>query len=121
LLLDTIDGHEDNEQLLAETGLLKAEQMPNNIVTADTTCLIYNPGTEIGHSIIRFAGKTGSGDLVIYNSATDETCTIKAGMETSEDECYEIHSDTGRAFRTKDGFDVLDFAFHDEGYITFIP
>lgn len=121
LLWDTIDGHEDDEWAIAETGLLKEEQMPAAVSMADTNCLIYNPGTEIGHSIIRFKGKTGSGDLEIYNGATGDKCVIKTGMETAEGEHYEIHSETGRAFRVKDSFETIDFAFHDEGQITFIP
>ena len=121
LLWETIDGHEDNEWAMMETGLLKAEQMPQSVGTEDTTCLIYNPGTEIGHSIIRFAGKTGSGNLEIYNGATGDKCVIRNGFETAEGEHYELHSDTGRAFRVKDGFETLDFAFHDKGYITFAP
>lgn len=121
LLWDTIDGHEDNEQAIAETGLLASSQMPKLVAPSDTDCLIYNPGTEIGHSIIRFAGKTGSSNLEIYNAATGDKCVLKAGLETIGDEYYEIDSKTGRFLKVNGSVKNIDFAFHDEGYITFIP
>ena len=121
LLWETADGHEDDEWAMVETGLLKSEQMPPAVSTEDTTCLIYNPGTETGHSIIRFAGKTGSSNFEIYNGATGDKCVIRNGFETADGEHYELHSETGRAFRVNNGFETLDFAFHDEGYITFAP
>jgi len=118
---NTIDGNEDNEYALVETGLIPASQMPPAVSLNDTSCIIYNPGTEIGHSIIRFSGKTGSSDMIFYNATTMEKCVLKSGLETSEDEYYEIDSKTGRVVKVSGNVVKIDFAFHDEGYITFVP
>lgn len=121
LLWGTIDGHEEYECAIAETGIISSEFMPDAIGTNDTSCLIYNPGTEVGHSIIRFAGKTGSADFEIQNAATGDKCVLKSGLETADGEYYEIHSDTGRVLKVTSESTEIDFSFHDEGYITFEP
>lgn len=82
---------------------------------AATEAVIYNPGTEIGHSIIQFSGKTGSDDLVIYNSTTGDKCVLKAGLTTAEGEYWELDSKTGRVMKVSGGTKTIDFVFHDEG------
>lgn len=131
LIWDTLDDHEYDERVIEETGLIPSSFMPPAI-TADTIesmaetkqvidGLIYNPGTEKGHSIIRFAGKTGSTDLRIYNAANGGEFVLKAGLETSGNEYIECLSETGRILRVGEGNPKVDFAWHDEGYITFEP
>ena len=115
LIWDTIDGHESDEQAIAETGLLPQSNMPPAINAGSATGLIYNPGTEIGHSIIRFAGNTGSGKLMIQNAATGDIFVLKAGLQTGSNEYYEIHSETGRILKVSGTAKEIDFAFHDEG------
>jgi len=108
-------------QARAELGLLPAAYMPPAARPGNTDALVYNPGTETGHSIIRFAGRVGSTDLTIKNTTTGDVCKLKAGLETGDYEYYELDSKTGRVTKTNIDGTVLDFAFHDEGYITFAP
>lgn len=79
---------------IAETGILPASCM--SPAASANSMLVYNPGTEYGHTLIRFAGKTGSSDLVIHNVETDEKCVLKAGLATADDDYIEIDSKTGR-------------------------
>ena len=121
LIWSTLDDHDDDTQAIEETGLIPLSLMPDVVQIGDTDCLIYNPGTEIGHSIIRFSGKTGSSDLKIYNATNGTEFILKAGLTTEDGEYMECVSETGRVMRVKNGISKVDFACHDGGYITFEP
>lgn len=121
LIWDTLNDHADNKRAIEETGLIPSSFMPPVVQPGDKDCLIYNPGTERGHSVIRFAGKTGSSDLRIYNAANGGEFILKAGLETSGNEYMECLSETGRIVRVGDAGAKVDFAWHDGGYITFEP
>lgn len=110
-----------NERLIAETGAIPNGYMPPAVSVTDSDALIYNPGTEIGHSIIRIAGKIGGSDLTITNAANGSKCTIKHGFTTGEGQYLEINSMTGRVELISIDDRELNFAFHDDGYITFVP
>lgn len=103
-----------------EVDLLPAAEMPSSDVHALTETLVYNPGTELGQSIIRFAGSTGSSDLVIRNVANGDECVLKAGLTTATGEYLELNSKTGRVERVTTNGRVLDYIYHDKGYIHFV-
>ena len=119
--LTELIGSNQHDKAAAETGLIDDIYLPRPVGVSDTDFYIYNPGTEIGHSIIRFAGSTGSSDFIIYNATTKDKFVLKAGLSTKENEYYEINSKTGRVERVNGSIREIDFAFHDEGYITFAP
>lgn len=119
LLYQTSD--ETDDKCIAEAPLLPSSMMPAAVKVNDTDFLIYNPGTEIGHSVIRFSGSTGSENLTIKNITTGDVCTIRNGYVSPDDGHYELISKTGRAEEIENGFRSLNFAFHDDGYITFAP
>lgn len=104
-----------------ETALIYSSQMPPAVNAGDTSCLIYNPGTEIGHSVIKFAGRTGSRDMTISNSTTGDVCILRAGTIVEDGAYLTIDSKTGRVTQTDWSGTVLKFIFHDQGYITFTP
>lgn len=119
LLHETSDDLE--EEFVHETHLLPYSMMPPSVSEDSTEFLVYNPGTEIGHSVIQFAGNTGSGNLTIRNVTTGDTCTIRNGLNTADEVHYELTSKYGRAEDVERGYRTLNFAFHDDGYITFAP
>lgn len=110
------------EGALDELTLLPSSKMPSgNIGTRDTFAL-YNPGTEIGHTIVTFSGSTGSSNLVIWNKSTDQYCAIKSGLTTSQNEQIVLTSKTGRIERITSGSaPVLDYKYHEYGYLTLRP
>lgn len=111
-----------SERMLAETGLLRNDQMPPlPNLDSTTSFLIYNPGTEWGYSTIRFSGSVGSEDMKIQNVTTGDVCVLKAGLETYGDDYIEINSKTGRVELFSGSEHSLHFAFHDEGYIRLVP
>ena len=120
LYLEDIDGQDPHAVI--ETGILPASFTPDTVSVSDTDFLVYNPGTELGHSVIRFAGSTGSSDFTIFNSTTGDKFTLRSGLTTDTGEYYEAFSKTGRVEKvTSLGERVLDFAFHNDGYLTFAP
>lgn len=112
-----------SRRALAETGLLPESMTPTvPVLSTITNFVMYNPGTEYGHTIIRFSGATGSSDLVIKNATTGDVCVLKAGLVVDSKNYIEINSKTGRVeLITYDGARDLYFAFHDEGYIRLAP
>lgn len=106
---------------ILETGIIAQDKMPAPVATSSVDFFIYNPGTEVGHSYIKFAGATGSSDLIIRNAATNDVFVLKHGLTTGANEYYEAYSKTGRVTKTNQSGTVVDFAFHDLGYITFEP
>ena len=55
---------EIDERTLAHTGLLPAAIMPASPTLETRSFLIYNPGTELAHTVIRIAGDVGSSMLI---------------------------------------------------------
>lgn len=111
-----------SKRALAETGLIESKYMPSEPNAGSLTYfLMYNPGTEYGHTVIRFAGEVGSRDFEIYNGATEEKCVLKSGLKTNGSDYIEIDSKTGRVELVSGTERQLYFAFHDEGYIRLAP
>ena len=113
-------------EALNEVDLLPESMVPASVhvdggTLYNTLFVVYNPGTEQGHSIIRFAGSTGSGDLTITNSTTGDVCKIKAGTTTSNDDYYEIDSKNMRFELVHNGVHSLAWDKHEGGYIEFAP
>lgn len=107
---------------IAETGLLPSSFTPASPNASSlTNFVVYNPGTEYGHTIIRFAGSVGSSDMTIFNSTTGDKCVLKSGLVTPAGSYIEIDSKTGRMELVKGTERTLYFAFHDEGYIRLAP
>lgn len=53
------------EEELSETGLLPAEMAPDAPTAGCSFFLLYNPGTEVGHTVFRVAGDVGENGLLI--------------------------------------------------------
>ncbi len=49
------------DTVLNETGILSAAMMPESPSVVDDFFLLYNPGTEMAHTVIRMAGEVGDG------------------------------------------------------------
>ncbi len=84
--------------------------------------MIYNPGTEAAHTIIRLAGNVGEG-LTIRNLTTGQGCKVQNLTSGSllEGACLELDSRMGQT-RIALGEQVeMAFPFHEEGYITLAP
>lgn len=116
--------YSSNRRAMAETGLIADSMMPT-VPELDTITnfVMYNPGTETGHTIIRFSGYTGSSDMKITNNTTGDVCVLKAELDIPSNQYIEINSKTGRVelVSSHDGNRQLYFAFHDEGYIKLAP
>lgn len=114
---------EPSESELSETGLLSAEMTPE-IPTADSSFfLLYNPGTEVGHSIIRLTGDVGEEGVLIRNLTTGQKCKVVNLKASSlqQGACLELDSEKCQT-RIVLGDEIeLAFPFHDEGYITLAP
>ncbi len=107
------------EAELASTGLLSAEMMPPAPTVDSRSFLLYNPGTERAHTIIRLAGDVGEG-LLIRNLTTRQRCRAQNLTASSllPGAVLALDSEKGQT-RIELGEDnSLAFPFHDEGYIT---
>lgn len=107
---------------LARTGLLPTAIMPAAPSLDARSFLMYNPGTEAAHTVIRIAGDVGSG-MLIRNLTTGHRCKIIDLKADSllEGQVVELDSYRGQT-RTVLGEHVeMGFPFHDEGYITLAP
>lgn len=127
LLYSSLDGH-DTAILREETGLMDSSNAPNDIQILNYTgnpalgsdvYVGYNPGSEIGNTVIEFEGNTGSSPLKIHNLTTDDVCTIKQGLTTAAGVFYRISSRTGRFEKVTGDTAEIDFAYHDDGYICY--
>ena len=113
---------EADEHTLAHTGLLPASMMPASPMLETRSFIIYNPGTEAAHTIIRIAGDVGSG-MLIRNLTTSQRCRIIGLRSDSllEGQVLSLDSYRGQT-RTELGEHIeMAFPFHDEGYITLAP
>ena len=111
------------EAELSETGLLSAEMTPE-VTTADSSFfLLYNPGTEVGHTVLRVAGDVGADGLVIRNLTTGQKCKVVNLKASSllEGAFLELDSEKCQTNIVLGDESELAFPFHDEGYITLAP
>lgn len=123
LIYSSIDDCKDDEEARRFTSEINV--MPDGINLPNPkpdSYAVYNMGTETGHSIVRFKGRTGSSPLKIKNSKNGTEFAIREGAITQTGEWYEANSKTGRMEkRTETGNPMIDFSVHDDGYITFEP
>lgn len=111
------------ETELSETGLLSAEMTPEAPTADSSFFLLYNPGTEVGHSIIRLTGDVGEDGLLIRNLTTGQKCKVVNLKANSllEGACLELNSEKCQTSIVIGDESELAFPFHDEGYITLAP
>ena len=111
-----------DDRTLAHTGLLPAAIMPAAPTLETRSFLLFNPGTEAAHTIIRVAGNVGSG-MLIRNLTTGQRCRVVNLRSDSLLESQALLLDSARGqTRTELGDHVeMAFPFHDEGYITLAP
>ena len=107
---------------LIHTGILPAAMMPAPPTTESRTLLVYNPGTERAHTMIRISGNVGDG-LLMRNLTTGQRCKV-VGLTANNllpGAFLELDSAMGQT-RIVLGEDVtMAFAMHDEGYIELSP
>lgn len=110
------------EAELMGTGILPSDIMPTPHDMGSTSFLLYNPGTERAHTIIRLAGNVGAG-LLIRNLTTGQRCKITGLTESSllPGACLELDSAMGQTRIVLGDEMELAFPFHDEGYIELTP
>lgn len=111
------------EAELYETGLLSAEMTPEAPSVDSSFFLLYNPGTEVGHSIIRLTGDVGEDGLLIRNLTTGQKCKVVNLKASSllEGAYLELDSEKCQTSIVIGDESELAFPFHDEGYITLAP
>ena len=96
--------------------------MPEAPSLASRSFLMYNPGTEAAHTIIRVAGDVGSG-MLIRNLTTGQRCKV-IDLEANsllEGQVLELDSYRGQTRSVLGEHIETAFPFHDEGYITLAP
>ena len=113
---------EIDDRTLAHTGLLPSSMMPEALSIASRSFLIYNPGTEMAHTIIRIAGDVGDG-MLIRNLTTGQRCRVIDLKSDSllDGQAIELDSFRGQTRKVLGDHIELAFPFHDEGYITLAP
>ena len=109
-------------QTLARTGLLPATITPPPPNVNSTNFLLYNPGTERAHTVIRIAGNVGDG-MLIRNLTTGQRCKVVNLTEESllPGAHLELDSRMGQTRIVLGDSRELAFAMHDEGYIELAP
>lgn len=108
---------------LSETGLLPAAMMPEAPTADGSFFLLYNPGTETGHTIFKVTGDVGEGGLLIRNLTTGQKCKVVNLKDDSLlDGAYlELDSEKCQTRIVLGEESELAFLFHDGGYITLAP
>lgn len=121
-MLENIYDGSCSDAALNETGILPVAMMPEAPSATGRFFLLYNPGTESAHTVIRMAGDVGDG-LLIRNLTTAQRCRVNDLKASSllEGACLELDSKMGQTRIALSGEAELAFAFHDEGYITLAP
>ena len=111
------------EAELSETGLLPSEMMPEAPIRDSSFFLLYNPGTEIAHTVFRIAGDVGDDGLLIRNLTTGQKCKVVNLKDSSllDGACLELDSEKCQTRISLGDESELAFPFHDEGYITLAP
>ncbi len=96
--------------------------MPTPPSAQTTSFLIYNPGTEAAHTIIRVTGDAGDG-VIIRNFTTGQRCKIVHLKDSSllAGAVLELDSAMGQTRIVLGEEKEMAFSFHDEGYITLAP
>lgn len=107
---------------LARTGLLPAAMTPTPPSASSTSFLLYNPGTERAHTVLRIAGNVGDG-MLIRNLTTGQRCKIVTLTDESllPGAHLELDSRMGQTRIALGDSCELAFAMHDEGYIELDP
>lgn len=97
--------------------------MPEAPAAGSSFFLLYNPGTEAGHTIFRIAGNVGDDGLLIRNLTTGQKCKVINLKDSSllERACLELDSEKCQTRIALGEESELAFPFHDEGYITLAP
>lgn len=111
------------EAELSETGLLSAEMTPVVTTAGSSFFLLYNPGTEVGHTVLRVAGDVGADGLLIRNLTTGQKCKV-VNLKASrllEGAYLELDSEKCQTRIVLGDKTELAFPFHDEGYIALAP
>ena len=122
-LLKTELDTDSSESEFSETGMLSAEMIPEASTADSSFFLLYNPGTETGHTIFRIAGDVGEDGLLIWNLTTGQRCKVVNLKADSllEGACLELDSEKCQTRIALGDETELAFPFHDEGYITLAP
>lgn len=122
-LLKTVLDSESSESELSETGLLSAEKTLEAVTAVSSFFLLYNPGTETGHTVFRVAGDVGADGLLIRNLTTGQKCKVVNLKASSllEGAYLELDSEKCQTSIVLGDESELAFPFHDEGYITLAP
>lgn len=96
--------------------------MPGKPSAEENSFLIYNPGTEAAHTIIRLTGDVGDG-LTIRNLTTAQRCMVTGLREDSllEGACLELDSAMGQTRIVLGDEKTLAFPYHDAGYLMLAP
>ena len=110
------------EAELAGTGALPSDIMPAPPGLDSTSFILYNPGMERAHTIIRLAGDVGN-ELLIRNLTTGQRCKIIGLADSSllPGACLELDSAMGQTRIVLGDETKLAFPFHDDGYIELAP
>ena len=118
---NSIDGEVDEGEL-TRTGLLPSSMMPPHPEPGSKSILLYNPGIERAHTVIRLAGSVGSG-LLIRNLTTGRRCKVVELTASSllPGAHLELDSAMGQTRIILGSETELAFPFHDEGYIELAP
>lgn len=111
------------ETELSETGLLPVKMTPVAPTAGSSFFLLYNPGTEVGHTVFRIAGDVEEDGLLIRNLTTGQRCRVVNLKADSllEGASLELDSEKCQTRITLGDEVQLAFPFHDEGYITLAP
>lgn len=96
MLNNSYDDKIDNNALTG-TGILPTIMMPAMPTYDSRSFLMYNPGTEAAHTIIRVAGNVGDG-MLIRNLTTGQRCKVIGLKEDSllESQVVELDSAKGQ-------------------------
>lgn len=121
--LGTATGSAYKDFILAETyAPYRSDDVNSTYSSIASNLSVFNPGTEVSDTVLQIRCNTGSQPLTITNLTTGQKFTLKAGLTMASGEYYYAYSETGRVIHhTTDDGDVLDFSFHDDGFLKLAP
>ena len=96
------------------SGILCSEMMPPLPSPTDTSCLLYNCGTQPCDTVIEVCGRAPSG-LTIRNISNGTSCVITTLPASGT---IVIDGELGKTTFVNNGIESEAFEYHDEGYIT---
>ena len=108
----------DNDGAGMYCGILEQNEMPDVPDETDGSFLIYNPGTEVCNTLIRIGGTTGDDGLTIKNITNETQCVLSS---LPQDGYLEIDSDTGAVIHVDGDTRMIDFQYHNSGFLTQEP